>query len=371
MAQDELTSLEARRRKLQAYAEKLGKKYGNAKVGMGSDPTPWKALPPIPTGILSLDYALGRGGWPRGCLVGVYGPRDIGKSSTLGFQAIKSAQAMGLNCGVVAVEPGFDGDWGDAHGIDSSSVVVSRVQGRAAFDMFYDFANDDVIDFILFDSIGALLTDAEIDGTGSTDAKAKVGGQSGLITWGIKRVSMPIYLNGKTALVLNQVRDVMGAHVPMRAQGGGHALEHMENVIIELKRGKKKWTLPLGNGDEYEVGTEVVAVVRRNKTAEGTKKTAKFNFFNTHTEEYPFGVDTLNDIVATGLLSGAIIKAGSWYTLPDGEKRQGTDWIPDYLEENPGVYMDIRNKVLSAVNLKDDDELLEEIDNYLNDELDG
>jgi RecA/RadA recombinase len=94
--------------RLQKEAARLNSKYGLKTGALGSESF---HLNVVPTGILSLDYALGTGGWPLGFVVEVFGPPDIGKSSVVGFSAIKSAQAMGKTCGIIAVEPQFDKEW--------------------------------------------------------------------------------------------------------------------------------------------------------------------------------------------------------------------------------------------------------------------
>src|SRR3954471_17286724 len=96
------------KRRLQQEANRLEQKYGNR---VGSLASYDYKLDVIPTGVLALDYALGIGGWPLGHCVEIYGPPDIGKSSTLGLAAIGNAQRQGLTTGIVALEPGIDKNW--------------------------------------------------------------------------------------------------------------------------------------------------------------------------------------------------------------------------------------------------------------------
>src|SRR4051812_46314555 len=104
-------------------AARLEEKYGLKAGSVGSKKF---KLNVVPTGSLALDYELGTGGWPLGHPVEIFGPPDIGKSSVIGFNAIRNAQNQGLLCGIIALEPGFDPDWALKNNVDPSTVVVAR-----------------------------------------------------------------------------------------------------------------------------------------------------------------------------------------------------------------------------------------------------
>ena len=109
--------------KAAAEAARLEKKFGHKTGAIGSATFNMKV---VPTGSLALDYALGIGGWPLGHPVEVFGAPDIGKSSVIGFSAIRSAQSLGLLCGMIALEPGFDKDWAIKNCIDPDGLVIAR-----------------------------------------------------------------------------------------------------------------------------------------------------------------------------------------------------------------------------------------------------
>jgi recombination protein RecA len=250
---------------LSDLVQKYTKRYGHQAAASGNFHTP-KGV--VPTGILALDYALGVGGWPKGHISTVYGPRDIGKSSVVGLSAIKSVQANGQMAAVIAVEPGFDELWAEKHGVDLDKLLVLWPDdGQEAFDMLYDTVMEDDIGLTLFDSIGKVQRPSEA----SEGGKASQGGASALISWGVSRILTPVWKRQKTVLMLNQVRDDMGARFPLLRQPGGHALEHCSTVIVQLKPGKDKYTVK-EDGEDVLAGRELVAVVNRNKTDEGTGK---------------------------------------------------------------------------------------------------
>lgn len=307
------------------------------------------------TGILALDQALGTRGWPEGAIVEVYGPRDIGKSSVIGLQAVIEAQKEGKNCAIVAVEPGFKPGWAEKHGVDLDKLVVLWPDnGKIAFDMLFELVNDDDIHTIVFDSIGALLREAEAGDKG----KPAQGGQSGLITWGVKRIQMPVWKKHKTVILINQIRDDMGGMYAGAVKApGGHALEHTAEIHVQLKPGKDRFTVKRGTGDEAHevmVGRTVIAVINRNKWNEGTNQRAFFDFYQEETEEYPFGVDRIKDTILTAKRVGVIRQGGGWHyhdSFPEG-KINGYDKVYAYLEDESELLDEIRRDtraILGAV----------------------
>jgi recombination protein RecA len=303
------------------------------------------------TGILSLDLALGVGGWPEGVLAEVYGPRDIGKTSTIGFSALKEAQKAGKYCALIALEPSFDPRWAEKNGVDLDKLLILWPDdGKKAFDMLFDLVLDDEIQFIIFDSIGALLRESEAGDKG----KPSQGGQSALITWGVKRVQMPAWKRKKTIIFINQIRDDMDSMFGGVKPPGGHALEHTAEIHVQLKPGADRYMIKEGTGKEAHdvmVGRTVVAVVARNKRNEGTNQRAYFDFFQKETDQYPFGVDRIKDTINTAKRVGIIRAGGAWLyhdLFPEG-KINGYDAAYAYLQENPEVEESVREAVRATV----------------------
>lgn len=324
-------------------ANRYIKRYGSQAAASGHFNPPRGV---VPTGILALDYALGVGGWPKGHISTVFGPRDIGKSSVIGLNAIKSVQKAGEIAAIIAVEPSFDPAWAEKHGVDLDKLIILWPDdGQEAFDMLYDTVMDDEISLTLFDSIGKVQRPSEAAEKG----KASQGGASALISWGVSRILTPCWKREKTVLFLNQVRDDMGARFPLLRQPGGHALEHSSSIIVQLKPGKDKYTIK-EDGNDIVIGRELVAVINRNKADEGTGKRAKFDFYQMETDGYPFGIDVAADVVATGKRTG-VLKGATWLyhdQFPDG-KLQGKAAVAEYLSRNPTLYDTIRNEVLKVM----------------------
>lgn len=343
----------AQKKALEQEKLRLNKGYGHGTGALGSDPV---KLDVWPTGILALDYALGTGGYGKGYIVEVFGPEDIGKSSAIGLSAIRAAQKEGALCGVIAVEPNWDTGWVSKNGVDLESVIIARPDdGEDAFNILYDWVMSDVIDVILFDSIGALLKGTEID-TGKPDKKAKPSqaGQSPLITWGVKRVVMPAFKRRKTILFMNQVRDKMDSMYSMLDSPGGHALKHSVSQRIQLKP-KKVHTQTVDEDKGVVVGRELVAEIVRNKLSEGTKQRAVFDYWQMDTDDNRVGIDLADDLIRVGKKTGVISGTGWLYheLFPEDKKGehklQGKAKVREWLVENPKSYDKIRKQILEVM----------------------
>lgn len=328
-------------------AARLERKFGHKTGAVGSETF---KLNVVPTGSLALDYALGTGGWPLGHPVEVFGAPDIGKSSVIGFNAIKNAQKQGLLCGIIALEPGFDQEWAYKNGVDPETVVIARPDtGDIAFEILHDWTQDDTVDFIVFDSIGAVVAEIERQ----EGAKSRVGGQSKLITDGVKRILTPTWKHNKGVIFLNQQRDDMNSRIPgMKESPGGNALHHSAAIRVHLKSTGAPVKTRV-EGDDVVIGKTLVAVIKRNKLSEGSMKRAEFDFYNMDTDESVVGIDVAKDIVATAIRTRVIEKAGAYYrhsTFP-GEKHQiqSKDATYDYLLENPEAVEQIRKEVIEAM----------------------
>jgi recombination protein RecA len=335
--------------KAEGIAKKFEKKYGHQSSATGNF---HRELDVDSTGILSLDYALGTGGWPEGTIIECFGPPDIGKSSIVGFNGIIEAQRKGKLCGMVAMEPGFDPAWAAKNGVDLDELVIGWPDdGEEAFNMLYDMVMDDDIKFIVFDSIGAVLRPSEAGDKG----KPSQGGQSALITWGVKRIATPAWKRRKTVILLNQIRDDMKASIPgMVESPGGHALKHAAEIRVQLKPGKDRYTIKEGAGKDAHdvmVGRQIVAIVKRTKKDEGSNKRASFDFYSKETGEYPFGVDKKRDIYNTAKRTGVIRLGGSWYNYDGfpGGKLQGEDAVLAWLDAHPEAIPEIRTRVLDKM----------------------
>lgn len=327
-------------------AKRVEARYGHKSASLGSDA---HKLNVIPTGSLALDYALGTGGWPLGHPVEIYGEPDIGKSGILGFGAIRNAQALGKLCALIALEPSFDEAWARKNGVSTDELVIARPNtGEDAFGILLDCINGGA-DYVVFDSIGALVTAGERD---QEEMKSKVGGQASLITDGVKRCLTPCWKNNVGVMFLNQVRDDMKARVSGLVESpGGWALKHSAAIRVHLRSTGPPIKTKV-SGDDVIVGRELVTTIKRNKLSEGSNRKAQFIYYQMATEDHPVGIDQTSDVIATGMRTGVIEQAGAWYrhnSFPDEKGFRGKASVQEFFETNPAAVGAIRDEVMAEM----------------------
>jgi recombination protein RecA len=335
-------------------AARLSAKHGNRTGALAS--TQFRKRT-VPTGVLALDYALGTGGWETGHPAMIYGPRDVGKSSVLGLSAIREAQKLDMTTGIIAVEPGIDDKWLIKNGVDPELVVVARPDdGEIAFQILREWCEGDIVDFMLFDSIGAILRQSE----SGPDGKPNTGGASSLITWGVKNILQPCWKREKGVIFINQQRQDMNSRIPGQySPPGGEAIQHANDTIIYLRPGRERFTVKEddGSGKKFDlvVGQQLVAQIKRNKLSEGTGNKAVFNYYSAESELHAVGIDVGEDIINTGIRTGVIEKAGAYLRHPsfpkkgDSNQIQGRESAKEFIVANPEVAEVIRKDVLEVM----------------------
>lgn len=325
------------------------REYG-AKAG-ATGRTQYK-LDVVPTGSLALDYALGIGGWGCGHPIEIMGPPDIGKTSSLGYAALANAQAMNKFCVLIALEPGFDPTWAEANGVNVDQLAIGRPDnGLEAFHMLSDAVMNGA-GFILFDSIGAVQRESEA----RVDGSPSVGGAAALISWGITNVLMKLWKQGVGLILLNQVRDDMKARVSgLLESPGGWALKHSSAVRVQVRMGRPAYMSTI-NGQNMEIGRNLVCVMKRNKLSQGSRQRADFDYYIRSTPEHPIGIDIATDIINTGMTTGAIKRGGAYYQHPsfpadkNGKNQfMGADSVKEFLLINPEAREQVRKDVLDIM----------------------
>lgn len=309
----------------------------------------------IPTGSLALDYMLGIGGYARGHAVEVFGPTTIGKTSIFGFGAIRGAESLGLVTAVVAVEPRWDWEWAERHGVNPDTTVVLYPDHlEDAFEMLRDIVYGNEADFILFDSLGGGTSDKAIQSDKGTQAY----GNAALITSGVARVVPRCFKDNITIMYINQVRDKSAPTGTWYDSPGGNLLKHAMMTRIQVKPGTKKYNTNMDTGDGREsvmAGRDINAFIKKHNAAEAMGRTAKFRFFHVETDEYPFGIDGPKDVLNTAKMVG-VIEGSGWLmhsTFPGG-KLHGKDKAEEFLKANPDAVATIRSEVLEVMEGRQD-----------------
>jgi recombination protein RecA len=329
-----------------AIVAKYKAKYGEKSAYVGNVQ---HDLNVIPTGILALDYALGIGGWPRGHFVEVYGAPNIGKTSIIGYSALASAQRMGLQVGIINVEPRYDAKWVERNGVDIDNLVVMYPDtGEEAFEILRDWTSDPdaPFDYILFDSLGALVTEKDLQ----PEAKIQFGGQSKLITEGIKRSVMAAWKNNVGVMLINQQRDDVDSSISGLVDSpGGWAAKHAAMYRVHVRPGSNRYTAMI-DGDKRLVGRELVANIKKSAAGDSLGAQPRFDWYFQDVEGMPFGLDVAQDVLATGLKT-KVIEGSGWYKHPSfpGGKLQGKPAIQRFFQEHPEAIEPIRQDVLKVM----------------------
>lgn len=341
----------ATKKKLEAARNDTNKKFGDKAARIGNEKYNFNV---VSSGSLMLDYKLGIGGFPYGFATEVYGSNGLGKTSAIGYGVLASVQRQGKLPAIIAVEPHFDAEWAfKLHGLDPDLLLINHPDNaEEAFEMLHDMVYGGLVDYILFDSIGALASESETKGNGK-----KAFGASGVITSGLNSVMQRLYKNNQGLMLINQqrhdtkVRASPGQGTPMESPGG-EALKHACQIRIHLKPGKERFLAKIDGEDKpVLVGRELVCAFKKNKLAQAVNTAARFNFFHIETDEYGLGIDQAADIMNVARIAKVIESSGAWLkhpSFPEG-KLQGKKALADYIQENPEAIEPIRNEVLTRM----------------------
>jgi len=300
------------------------------------------------TGSYALDFATGVGGFPRGFLVEVFSKESVGKTS-LSYYSIAEAQRMGTYCAFINLEGRFDEDWARQLGVDIGKLHVANPgHGQNAADILYECVDSGVIRHIVFDSVGAMLGEEELDG------KDRVAGQAKLVTGMVKRVLAKAWRNRCTVVFLNQARADMHSMIPGQVESpGGYAIRHACSMRILLKR--HEGYKGVVDGAKKEIGFRTTATLRKNKAGASPKRVASWDFYTDAVDGHEVGIDHTEEIMSVCANPGVNIieRAGAYYHHPSfpadkkGEhKIQSRESVVEFLRANPESVTAIREDML-------------------------
>jgi len=322
---------------LQEALKKIEKDYGAGSV-MRLDEAPQLDLDVIPTGSLTLDYALGIGGYPRGRIVEIYGPESSGKT-TLAIHAIAEAQKLGEMCAMIDAENAFDRTYAAALGVDMSKLYVSQPScGEEALEIAETLIASGSMAVVVIDSVAALTPRAEIEGT---MGDARIGLQARLMSQALRKITSIVNRTNTCVIFINQLREKIGVLFGNpETTTGGNALKFYASIRLDIRR-----TTQIKDGDEATGNMTRVKVVK-NKCAPPFKK-AEFVI------EYGKGICKGTEVVDLAIEMDIIHKAGSWFKYNDENLCQGRDKVIQMFEDNPDWAAEVEAKVRAQMSGKD------------------
>ena len=316
---------------LQLAMDKIDKDFGKGAImRLGDDKV--EDVQVISTGSVTLNLALGVGGYPRGRVIEIYGPESSGKT-TLAIHAMAEVQKQGGIAAIIDAEHAFDRFYAEKLGVDTNNLLIAQPDsGEQALEIADKLISSAAVDLIVVDSVAALTPKAEIDGDMGDN---KVGLQARLMSQALRKLTATINKTQTTCIFINQLREKIGVMFGNpETTTGGNALKFYASVRLDIRRVSQ-----IKEGDEI-IGSQVRVKVVKNKVAPPFKKAEFDLMFNE-------GISRSGEIVDLGVAKGIIQKSGSWFSY-DGQKlAQGRDAVKKLLQENPDLADEIEAKIMA------------------------
>lgn len=315
---------------LEAAMKQIEKQYGKGAVMRLGDEAE-RTVEAIPTGSLSLDIALGIGGYPKGRIIEIYGPESSGKT-TLALHAIAEVQKMGGFVAFIDAEHALDPKYAKALGVDVDNLILSQPDtGEQALEIAEALIRSGSVDAVVVDSVAALVPEAEINGE---MGDSHVGLQARLMSQAMRKLSGAISKAGTIAIFINQIREKVGVMFGNpETTPGGRALKFYASVRLEIRRGEaiKSATDIIGN----KANIKVV----KNKVAPPFKSVSVNIIFGE-------GISKTGELVDLASELDIIQKSGAWFAYGGEKIGQGRENAKVYLDKNPEVYKKVSQAVL-------------------------
>jgi recombination protein RecA len=334
-------SVEEKLKALQAAMAKIEKNYGHGSImRLGEENI--EKIDSIPTGSISLNIALGVGGYPKGRIIEIYGPESSGKT-TLALHAIAESQKQGGIAAFIDAEHAFDRFYAHKLGVDTDNLLVSQPDnGEQALAIADQLISSAAVDIIVIDSVAALTPKAEIEGDMGEN---KVGLQARLMSQALRKLTATISKTKTTCIFINQLREKIGVMFGNpETTTGGNALKFYSSVRIDIR--KKE---PIKNGDEV-IGNTVKVKIVKNKVAPPFRKCEFDIMFGT-------GISRSSELVDLGTSLEILKKSGSWFSYEDSKLAQGREAAKKVLEDNPELAEQIEAKIKEKLTGKELEEI--------------
>ncbi len=319
---------------LQLTMDKIDKTYGKGAImRMGDEAV--VDLPAISSGSLSLNMALGIGGYPQGRVVEIYGPESSGKT-TLAIHAMAEVQKAGGIAAFIDAEHAFDRFYAEKLGVDIENLLISQPDnGEQALEIADQLIRSSAVDLVVIDSVAALTPKAEIEGE---MGESKMGLQARLMSQALRKLTANINKTNTTCMFINQLREKIGVMFGNpETTTGGNALKFYASVRLDIRRiGQIK------DGEEIQGNHTRVKVVK-NKVAPPFRK-AEFDIM------YGEGISKTGEIIDLGVQYNIIKKAGSWFSYGDVKLGQGREGVKRLITDNVELAEELEAKIIDAIN---------------------
>ena len=327
------------RERLKAVEMAVGqieKQFGKGSIMRLGQKDAVNAIPAISTGAVSLDYALGIGGVPRGRVVEIFGPESSGKT-TLSLQVIAEAQKLGGMAAFVDAEHALDAQYAQRLGVDLENLLVSQPDnGEQALEIVEVLVRSGGVDVVVVDSVAALVPRAEIDGE---MGEAQMGLQARLMSQALRKLTGVVSKSRTCLIFINQLREKIGVMFGNpETTTGGRALKFYASVRIDIRR-----IGAIKDGDAVVGGRTRVKIVK-NKVAPPFRE-AEFDIM------YGEGISREGDLLDLAVDRKIVEKSGTWFAFGGERLGQGRENVKQFLKDNPAIFRAIEEKVRKELGL--------------------
>ncbi len=307
----------------------IDKQFGKGAIMMMGQKT-IQSIPFISTGAISLDYALGIGGIPKGRIIEIYGPESSGKT-TLALHIIAECQKKGGTAAYIDAEHALDPQYAKNIGVNIDNMLLSQPDnGEQALEIVETLIRSGAIDVVVVDSVAALTPKAEIEGEMGS---AVMGMQARLMSQAMRKLTAIIGKTGCSVIFLNQIRMKIGVMFGNpETTTGGNALKFYASVRMDIRKKEK-----IEEGENI-IGHTVHVKVVKNKVAPPFKE-ADFDII------YPYGISKESSLLEMAVQFSIIQKSGAWFKYGDIQLAQGRESAKNALKSDKKLYEEIEKKV--------------------------
>jgi recombination protein RecA len=323
----------ARDAALKGALTQIEREFGKGTVMRMGDEGAQVRVAAIPTGALSLDLALGIGGVPRGRIVEVFGPESSGKT-TLIYHVIAEAQRLGGVCAFIDAEHSMDPLYARQIGCDIDELLVSQPDyGEQALEVADMLVRSGAVAVVAIDSVAALTPRVELEGQMGDQT---VGAQARMMSQAMRKLAGNLNRTETLCILTNQIREKVGVMFGSpETQPGGRALKFYASQRLDIRRIET-----LKDGTEA-VGNRVRVKVVKNKVAAPFRQ-AEFDI------EFGRGISSSGCLIDLGLEDNIVTKSGSFFSYGSTRLGQGRGNAKGFLDENPAMALEIREKIFAA-----------------------
>lgn len=322
---------------LKLTMDRLEKSYGKGAIMRLGDNPVEEGLDVISTGSISIDHALGVGGFPRGRVVEIYGPESSGKT-TLAIHAIAEAQKKGGIAAFIDAEHAFDVFYAKKLGVDVDNLLISQPDdGEQALEITDNLIRSGAIDIIVVDSVAALTPRSEIEGE---MGDSKMGLHARLMSQALRKLTGSISKTRSTCIFINQLREKIGVMFGNpETTTGGNALKFYASIRVDIRR-----MAQIKDGDKV-LGNRVRVKIVKNKVAPPFQQ-AELDIV------YGLGFSKVGEIVDLGVDQNVIKKSGSWFSYGETKLGQGRESVKNLLLDNLELMEELETKIIANLNEK-------------------